>query len=170
RFGGLKSSLVSPTSPCATASLRNELPVACTSASTLSTTRLRQYRYDRKRCVVKGQSVPLRSKNAMARQISSPPMYLPANRAMLAETDSSAHPDSASSKRSGFSSTRCCDIISRRKIFERTEKVWGSLSESIQCVLRTRSVRRHERDRFGSEPYQRAKRFRTRYLTFGNRL
>src|SRR5207248_8350917 len=57
----------------------------------------------------------------------------------------------------------------RRKIFGTIERVWGSLSGSIRCVARTRSVRRHERDRIGSELYQRAKRFRTRYPTSGIR-
>jgi hypothetical protein len=59
--------------------------------------------------------------------------------------------------------------ICRRKIYGTIEKVWGSLSGSIRCVVRTRSVRRRERDRFGSELYQRAKQFRKRRRTFGNR-
>src|SRR6266487_2782021 len=60
-------------------------------------------------------------------------------------------------------------IICRRKIYGTIEKVSGSLSGWIRCAVRTRSVRRHERGRFAWELYQRAKQFRKRCRTFGNR-
>ncbi len=77
--------------------------------------------------------------------------------------------DNACPSNSNPRSAKCREIISRRKICGTIEKVWGSLSESIRCVVQTRSVRRHERGRFESELYQRAKRFRKRCPTFGNR-
>jgi hypothetical protein len=58
--------------------------------------------------------------------------------------------------------------ISLRKICGMIERVSGSLSGSIRCAARTRSVRRHGWGRFESELYQRVKQFRKRSRTFGS--
>src|SRR5437773_8049646 len=60
--------------------------------------------------------------------------------------------------------------ICHQKIYGTIEKVLGLPSGWIRYAAQTPSLRPHGRGRLESELYQRVKQFRTRYLTFGNRL
>src|SRR6266478_254587 len=61
------------------------------------------------------------------------------------------------------------EVICRRKIYGMIEKVSESLSEWTRYAAQTPSRLRHGRGRPERALYQRAKRFRKRYQTFGTR-
>src|SRR6266850_6148898 len=155
------------------------------SASTLSTSQLRQYK-DRLEKNVSVEIKPSRfvSKNSMAAAKLCPvnlPVFTPAAcRAALSAADqlmafhrnalqfiliwrARDSPNLISAQQGAR------EVICRRKIYGMLEKVSGSLSEWTRYAAQTPSRLRHGRGRPERALYQRAKRFRKRYRTFGTR-